>query len=130
MKELEREFQKWILDVAARYGWRVWHMPTPMRPIGGNKFVPDPRGRGFPDLVMMHERDGRLIFAEVKDESGVLSEAQEEFLRIARGIAEAIKRGIDFHNPYGPEDGPAPVGVYVWRPANRDLIEATLRGSA
>jgi hypothetical protein len=119
MKENEREFQRWITDVAQTYGWKFWHLPTPMRPIGGNKFVPDPRGRGFPDLVLMHDDPPRLIFAEVKDEKGVLSDAQREFLQLARLVADKIAVSSTY---------PA-IGVYLWRPANRDLIEATLKGA-
>jgi hypothetical protein len=127
----EREFQGWILDVAKRFGWRVWHVPTPMRPIGQNKFAPDPRGRGLPDLIMLHDDPPRLILAEVKLETGVLSEDQREFLKLARGVARSAT-AISVVDPPDPGLGldlarHSPVGVYVWRPGNEALIEATLK---
>jgi hypothetical protein len=107
----ESEFQKWIVDLAKTHGWRVWHVPTPMKPIGGNKFVPDSRGRGLADLLMFHESPPRLIFAEVKGHDGVLSVEQSEFLRLARLVA-AISGGT--------------MRVYVWRPGVEPLIKAAL----
>lgn len=123
----EREFQNWVIECAQRFGWRVWHVPTPMRPIGQGMFVPDRRGAGLPDLFMLHEDPPRLIFAEVKDFTGELTEGQQEFLKLARGVAEAV---------YAPGEivgadttrVPRAIGVYVWRPGLERLIEATLRG--
>lgn len=123
----EREFQGWIVDTAERLGWRVWHAPTPMRPIGGNKFVPDPRGRGLPDLFMLRDKPARLIMAEVKTADGVVSEDQKEFLHYARGVAHEAQR--QFGMLPAVDAGDVTVGVYVWRPANRDLIETILRGA-
>jgi hypothetical protein len=114
----EREFQSWILDVAAQFGWRVWHVPAPMRPVGGNRFVPEPRAAGLPDLILLHDSPPRLIFAEVKDADGTTSAKQDEFLRLARGVA-----GV-----YGIPATIRPVAVYVWRPGNEALIESVLRG--
>lgn len=126
MAESEAAFQRWVTDVATALGWTWWHCPTPMRPIGGNRFVPDPRGRGLCDLIMMHTDPPRMIFAEVKGEKGVLSDDQEEFLGLARAVAKkCYGLGTD---AAGLPTGWAPFSVFVWRPANRDLIEATLRG--
>lgn len=124
----EREFQKAIVVMAQQYSWRYWHLPTPMRPIGGNKFVPDPRGKGFPDLVLIHEAPPRIIFAEVKDEKNVVSEEQREFLRLARGVSRISSAIVDFDSGGIPNQY-RPIGVFVWRPANWDLIEATLKGA-
>lgn len=123
----ESEFQGWVVETAERFGWKVWHAATPMRPIGGNRFVPDPRGRGLPDLFMLHDDPPRLILAEIKNEDGTVSIEQREFLRLARKVAENTEgfKGI--------VDGIAmqyrPLKVFVWRPAHRDLIEAVLRGA-
>lgn len=117
MQESESDFQGWIVDTAKRFGWRVWHAPTPMRPVGGGKFVPDKRGAGLPDLFMLHDDPPRMILAEVKGPGGVLSDAQREFLSLARAVARVVREG---------QTG-AVVGAYVWRPEHRELIEATLR---
>lgn len=136
VKESEAQFQSWVVDTAKAHGWRVWHVPTPMRPISGGKFVPDPRGRGLPDLIMLHDDPPRLIFAELKDAEGRLSAEQIEFLRLARelhvslgrhfaAVGETLARvGIDasvleFRNP---------VAAYSWRPHHRAIIKAVLRG--
>lgn len=126
----EREFQAWVVDVATRLGWRVWHVPTPMRPIGQSKFVPDPRGRGLADLIMFRESPPKLIFAECKTETGNLSDEQREFLRLARCVAA---KAITFEEPSLVGSFPIPnfgkpVGVYLWRPGMEDLIETILKG--
>lgn len=122
----EREFQAWIIDFATDHGWRVWHAPMPMRPAGKGRFVPDKRGAGLPDLFLMHDDPPRLVMAEVKVDA-VLSDAQREFLALARQVADAaggLLPGVDnVPLPYRP------VAVFVWRPANRHLIEAVLRGA-
>ena len=133
----EREFQGWILDVAARFGWRVWHVPAPMRPVGGSRFVPEKRAAGLPDLILLHADPPRLIFAEVKDADGRVSDEQAEFLRLARGVHDGLDRHFDAvleaFARYIPEAREAlewinPIGVYVWRPGAESMIEAILRG--
>lgn len=156
LEENEREFQGWIIETAQRFGWRVWHVPTPMRPVGGGKFVPDPRGAGLPDLILFHSDPPRLIFAEVKVNEP-LSDVQREFLRFARAVAAVTVEGAlravvetyadaaswsgdEYQGPTEVGSDPASlarralerarrtIGVYVWRPAVRELIEETLRG--
>lgn len=114
----ESEFQKWVVDTAKSFGWRVWHVPTPMKPIGANRFVPDSRGRGLSDLVMLHEDPPRLIFAELKSLTGTFSVEQREFLRLVRNVAMAT--GVVMGEP-------RTVGVYTWRPGAEDIIESILR---
>jgi VRR-NUC domain-containing protein len=117
----EREFQAWIIQVAELHGWRVWHVPTPMRPIGKNQFVPDPRGRGLPDLIMLREDPPQAIFAEVKNETGDIAPEQAEFLRLVREV------GYQAHIGESERISEAPlVQAFLWRPAHRDLIEAVL----
>lgn len=125
MRESEAQFQKWVMDTAKGFGWKVWHAPTPMKPIGRNQFVPDARGRGLPDLFMLHDDPPRFILAELKGEDGVVSVEQGEFLRLARGVADALRA----EREDVVYDGPPPLRVFVWRPVHRELIEATLRGA-
>jgi hypothetical protein len=119
----EADFQKWIVDVAQSFGWRVWHVPTPMKPIGRNTFVPDSRGRGLADLILLHDDPPRLIFAEVKNETGKLSDEQSEFLRLSQAVAHSCV-------PYDPSPSGRVVAAYLWRPGVEDLIEMILRGGA
>ncbi len=125
MAEKEIEFQGWVLDTAARFGWRAWHVPMPMRPVGGGKMVPEPRAAGLPDLILMHADPPRLIFAELKKEDGTVSEAQREFLTMAEGLRSALIDRLP-----GGGQGHVPVAAYVWRPSHRDLVTAILRGAA
>ena len=126
----ESAFQGWVVEVAQRFGWRIWHVPMPVRPIPGGKFVPDRRGRGLPDLIMLHDDPPRLVFAELKgDGKHPLSDDQREFLRLAKNIV----RVWDIHranaeNAAGvvlPDD--RLVGVYSWRPGQEAIVEAVLR---
>lgn len=117
----EREFQAWIMKTAKALGWRVWHTPAPMRPLPGGKFVPDKRGAGLPDLIMIHADPPRLIFAEVKVDAP-LSDKQIEFLTLARDVADLIR--ADYDTPHTRV-----VSVYTWRHGNEEMIEAILRGT-
>lgn len=139
----EREFIGWILDLAARGGWRVWHVPYPVRPVGNGRFVPEPRAKGLPDLIMLHDDPPRLVFAEVKGPGGKLSEEQVEFLRLARGVADGHRRIAEAVNDLAAAAAeavraagmdaelntmPALMGVYSWRPGVEALIESILIG--
>lgn len=124
----ESEFQGAVIAMAERFGWRVWHVAMPMRPVGGNRFVPEPRGAGLPDLIMIHPKPARLILAELKREDGELSDAQREFLHLAAGLAERLV-ACDSGSPScsaGMRET-RPVGVYSWWPKDMGEIEATLR---
>ncbi len=116
----EKQFQAWVTATAQSYSWRIWHVPTPMRPVGRNTFVPDRRGAGLPDLLMLHEDPPRLIFAELKgDGKHPLSPEQREFLRLARMVARATVEDPGLNRPT--------VAAYSWRPGQEQMIEAILR---
>lgn len=66
---LESEFQAEVLKLAKRTGWKWYHVANTRR-----------RVPGFPDLVLVHRNTGRLVFAELKAETGRVSPAQEEWL--------------------------------------------------
>jgi hypothetical protein len=123
----EREFQGWVIDTAKRFGWRIWHVPTPMQPVAGGKFVPSSRGRGLPDLILLHPDPPRLIFAELKGDDGRLSDDQREFLRLARAVAGLAVADSNQIDGYGAPDAVRPVGVYSWRPGLEPHIETILR---
>lgn len=87
----EREWQNHVHKVAVAYGWKYYHAPD-NKPVNGRiqRVV-----AGFPDLVLV--KGQRLIFAELKKEIGVLSDAQKDWLDSLQ------KTGVE---------------VYVWRPSN------------
>lgn len=90
----EKEFQRQVLDLAGIYGWAVYH---PLLSKWSEK--------GWPDLSMV--RGSRLIFAELKRQSGATTIHQDRWL----GMLSAVP-GIEVH---------------VWRPSDIDHIAEVLR---
>jgi hypothetical protein len=115
----EADFQKWIVDVALRFGWHCWHVPSPMRNIGGGKWIGAREGAGLPDLILIHDDPPRLLFLEVKVETGRLSPAQQHFLQMAKAVAD-ISWTYD-------GDTKHVVGVHVVWPGQEPVIEQILR---
>jgi len=70
---------------------------------------------GFPDLVLV--RGDRLIFAELKTDRGRLSADQVVWLDDLDGVSTGRRRRRTGY--------PVPE-VYVWQPADRELIRAVL----
>lgn len=99
----EAEWQQRITDTADTYGWLWYHPPANLPYVKGGKRV-QPVRKGFPDLVLMHERWHRLIFAELKDRVGKPSDEQLRWLRALAACDGA--------------DGAARVETYLWRPAD------------
>jgi VRR-NUC domain len=90
----EPAFQRQVLQLAHLCGWLTYH-------------TLDSRGSepGFPDLVLV--RPPRLLFAELKTQTGRVSQAQRRWLHLL---------------------GQCPgVEVHLWRPGDWDEIETTLR---
>lgn len=91
----EKELQKAVVECAAMLGWRLYHT-----------FDSRKSSYGFPDLCMI--RPPRLLFAELKSQSGHLSHYQQDWL-------EELKRtGVE---------------VFVWRPEDwtSGAVELVLR---
>lgn len=93
-KITEREWQVTIETLARWCGWRVYHTYDSRR-----------SNAGFPDLVLVHP-DGRLIFAELKTETGKVTKAQEAWL-------------------HDLESADKPTAV-VWRPSSIDAAKKAL----
>ena len=75
----ERDFQRWVIEVARTLRWKVWHVPAPMQWTDNNRgFVGSKDAAGLSDLIMVRGR--YLIFAELKGTGGKLSDKQTEFL--------------------------------------------------
>lgn len=94
----EAAFQRQVIQLAKLLGWRTYH-------------TLDSRGSsaGFPDLVLARERDGRVIFAELKSDAGRVRKEQSEWLAALGAVKSEA------------------VGVYLWRPADLDEIAGVLR---
>ncbi len=103
----EKELGKFLHDLGELYSWKMYHQvdmgacPNCHRPSFSKRI-----GTGFPDWVMAHE-NGRLIFAELKSQKGVLKSDQAEWLKL-------------LNRHMGTE-------VYLWRPSDMDSIAQSLR---
>ena len=97
----EREFQAQVLALARLWGSRCYHTHDSRRSVPG-----------FPDLVLCkpagEEGPGRVIFAELKKETGTLEPEQRLWLEALRSCP-----GVE---------------VYVWKPRNLEDIRRILGG--
>jgi hypothetical protein len=101
--ESEREFQREVVQRAKALGWFVFHaLPGQGRNRHLTLFIGK---RGFPDLVLC--RPPRLVFVELKSETGKLSTDQQEWLEALRACG---------------------VEVYVWRPSDLEQVTTILSG--
>jgi len=91
----EQAFESQVKDLAKLFGWRYYHTWRSFHSPAG-----------FPDCVMV--RENRLIFAELKTETGKVSPAQEDWLLAIKIVGK-------------------PVESYLWRPSDFDLIKEALR---
>lgn len=105
----ERSFQTAVIDYARRCGWLVAHLHDSRRQVAPGVHVGDRDAAGFPDLVLV--RGQRVLFAELKAETGKLRPAQVLWLAALR----AVER-----------DGAGRVLVREWRPSDWPEIERTL----
>lgn len=100
----EDAFQRWVIEVAHWYHWRVTHFRKVKLPSGrwGTPLQGDP---GYPDLSLA--RAGVVLLAELKTDTGKVEPEQAKWLQ-----------------EIGPEIG------RVWRPRDRPAIVAELSRSA
>ncbi len=83
----EAELQAAVFDLARRYRWAVAHTPDSRRVTT----------RGVPDLIMINERQSRLLFAELKTAKGQLRPEQVFWLQVLKsaGVETAVWRPAD-----------------------------------
>lgn len=111
----EKQLQNAVLEMAKRLGWRTAHFGNTVKIVkrgAGYKTIPDKAAAGFPDLVMV--RPPRIIFVELKDHSGQLSDLQTEWIQ---DLMRCAKEGVE------------EVEAYIWRPNDWEsgIIERRLR---
>jgi hypothetical protein len=96
-RDLERDFQEQVIELARYNGFKlIYHTYDSRR-----------SAPGFPDLVLC--RPPRLIFAELKSESGGVTVEQQRWL-------EALwESGVE---------------AFLWRPSDLDAIARILSRSA
>ncbi len=99
----ERDFQRQVTELAELYGWS-WMHPRAGRTLDSWRTpTSGTLGEGWPDLVLI--RGKRIIFAEIKADTGRVTPHQDRVLGVLSRAAEA----------------------YIWRPKDWDFIEAELR---
>lgn len=102
----ETEFQKQVTDLAELLGY-VWVHFRPARTAHGWATpVSGPLGKGWPDLILVRERDGRRLAVELKSDKGAPSLEQLEVLRVLKAS------GFE---------------TYLWRPTDFDDLVVVLR---
>ena len=101
----EKELLRYVEELAQLYDWSLYHqVDTGACPHCHQPNFSKRIGPGFPDVVMAHST-GRLIFAELKSQKGVLRNGQAEWLQLRH-----------LHTPE----------VYLWRPSDMDGIAQIL----
>jgi hypothetical protein len=108
---LERDFQQLVTDAAELYGWRWVHFRVARTAHGWRTATSGPLGKGFPDLALFRDRDGRVIYAELKTDRGQLDADQIRVFEYLGGVAR--RHGW--------------LSVVVWRPEQWDEILEVLR---
>lgn len=112
LKIKESAFQRTVIKAAQALGWMVHHVRANINRSG--KWSTAVHGdNGFPDLVLLHARTGMLLFAELKAETGELSEAQVKW-----------KHAFMAHETL---EAPQYDRYRVWRPSDWAAIEAILK---
>jgi hypothetical protein len=110
----EEELQTLVMDWAKLNKWRQTHFrPARTRAGWSTPLQGDP---GFPDLVAV--RPGRLVFAELKSETGEATADQLGWLAGLWSIEEQIRARCN---------GWSPIETHLWRPSDWSQIEEVLR---
>ena len=110
VKVSEKQFQSRVIDLLHLHGYRVSHFMPALNARGNWRTPVAADGKGFPDLVAVRAeragRAGRLLFVELKSDTGRVAQAQREWHR------ELESAGAD---------------VYVWRPKDWNTLAEIVR---
>lgn len=80
----EKDFQQQVTELAEVCGFQWVHFRPAQTNRGWRTPVQGPLGKGFPDLLMVHPRQQRILFAELKGRRGKTSPDQEWVMEILR----------------------------------------------
>jgi hypothetical protein len=81
----EDQWQQQVIELAQLYRWRIHHC-RPAQNSRGQYSTPIQGDPGFPDLVLA--RGGRVLFIELKRNSGVLTDHQQAWRDVLLGGVE------------------------------------------
>lgn len=100
LRVTEQAWQQQVIQLAETLGWRTMHVRRSV--VRQGQWATATSVSGWPDLVLWHETQQRVLYAELKTDKGRVRRDQDLILMsLARAGAEAL----------------------VWRP--RDLAEVT-----
>jgi hypothetical protein len=108
----ERDFQRQVMELAQLSGWETLHVRTSMQQGRYMTATAGTMAKGWPDLLLIHRSQQRLIFAELKADKGRLRPDQSRVLSLLYSLVEGPTREW--------------AEVHVWKPADWPTIEATL----
>jgi hypothetical protein len=100
----ERDLSTYVVELARLGGWKLRYHTYTSRGTSYGK----PAAPGFPDWVLVHPEQQRLLFAELKSDTGVIRPEQREWLDALSDVP-----GVE---------------VFLWRPSDADEIAETLTG--
>ena len=108
----EADFMRQVTDLAEILGWQWVHFRPAQTAHGWRTPVSGPLGKGFPDLLMVRERDRRLLFAELKGDGARPSAEQDYVFTLLNWLALGDGKRLE---------------VYIWHPSDFDELAAVLR---
>lgn len=101
----EAEWQRRVILMAQTHGWLVAHFRPGMSSKGRWMTAVAGDGKGFPDLVLCHQRTGRVLFVELKRDDGKTTPEQDKWLRALCGevwrprdfdaVRERLSKGLE-----------------------------------
>lgn len=78
-KMSERQLQDQIIDLAERMGWKYYHVYDSRKSVAG-----------FPDLVLVHPKQRRVLWRELKSETGTTTAEQKVWLATLEVVGEDV----------------------------------------
>lgn len=104
--------------LAVIFGWEHIHFRPALTKQGWRTPGSGSMAKGWPDLVLVRERDRRLIFAELKQDGSKLSHDQNRVMLVLRTLRFDAREQFGATYPT--------IEAYVWRPRDFDEIERIL----
>jgi hypothetical protein len=111
-RQTERDFQRAVMELAEYAGWETFHCRTSMQQGRYMTATTGTMAKGWPDLVLVHRSQQRLLFVELKADNGRLRPEQSRVLSLLWQLVEGPSREW--------------AEVYVWKPADFDSIRRIL----
>lgn len=130
----ESHWQSQVFGYLRFYAWRYHHSPdnrpADIRSAGraGRQHVGSP---GFPDIIATRHLIGygpELLIAELKADKGTYRPGQREWLRDLGAVRDLFTALMHLRFADGIPATAGAIGVYTWRPRDREEVERILAG--